>query len=220
MPHTSTGATAPQAPIAAQLQDYLLTAPKATSLAADLFTGTWTFAIARDQQVGSGVYVLVPEEIARPRQVDGTAAASPAAAVRATVPATIPAIGQPWPGLEGSVYAGVSRGENGEPDAHLVLLADQPEDSMKWQAALDWAAALGDGAHVPTRFESALLYANVRDSLDTGVWHWTSTQYSSGNAWGQYFNYGGQYGGGKSASGRVRAVRRFNLQSFNPSQAA
>lgn len=130
---------------------------------------------------------------------------------------TLPAIGQPWPGIDG-IYAGISRGEDGEPDAHLVLLNAQSEDVMSWDAAVEWAQTLGDGARLPTRFEGALLYAHVRDKLDTSRWHWTGTQYSSDFAWYQDFSYGDQDDDGKKAELRARAVRRLNAQSFNPSK--
>lgn len=123
---------------------------------------------------------------------------------------TPPAIGQPWPGIDG-VYAGVSRGEDGEPDAHLVLLNAQPEADMSWGAAVEWAQGLGDGARLPTRFESALLYANVRDKLDTSRWHWTGTQYSSYYAWYQTFGNGNQDCSDKGNEFRARAVRRLIL---------
>ena len=131
-----------------------------------------------------------------------------AAAPVAAQPA--PAIGQPWPGI-GGIYAGVSRGENGEPGAHLVPLNALPERDLNWHDAVKWAEGLGDGARLPTRFESALLYANVQDKLDTERWHWTGTQYSSGNAWDQNFHNGDQYYDGKKFEARARAVRRLIL---------
>lgn len=124
--------------------------------------------------------------------------------------ANLPAIGAPWPGIEGSAYAGISRGEDGAPDAHLVLLAENPED-MSWHDAMKLAEQCTDGARLPTRFESALLYANLRDRMDTGTWHWTGTQYSEYLAWRQDFGYGGQDLNGKKFEGRVRLVRRFPL---------
>ncbi len=45
------------------------------------------------------------------------------------------------------------------------------------------------------------------------TWYWSSTQhaYYSDYAWLQYFGYGGQSYGYKSASGRARAVRRLPI---------
>lgn len=133
--------------------------------------------------------------------------------------ALMPTIGEPWPGIDGSLYAGVAAAEGGQPDAHLVLLPDLPAEALAWQAAIDWATSLGNGAHLPTRPESALLYANLRDQLDRDNWHWTSTPYERDGsfAWGQSFYFGGQGTNRKSYEGRCRAVRRFDAQSFNPS---
>jgi hypothetical protein len=103
----------------------------------------------------------------------------------------LPKIGEAWPGIEG-VYAGLSRGENGEPDAHLVLLNAKPDGLLDWPAAVKWAQGLGDDARLPTRFESALLYANLQDGFESDRWHWTGTQYSSNRAWAQGFSYGNQ----------------------------
>jgi hypothetical protein len=126
---------------------------------------------------------------------------------------TVPAIGQPWPGVDGKYY-GVARGEIGEPDHHIVLLNAQPLGRLPWKKAVEWAHGLGDGASLPTRFESALLYANGQAEVDNGKWHWTSTQSSDANAWLQNFSYGYQYADDKSYGGWARAVRRFPL---NPS---
>jgi hypothetical protein len=48
-----------------------------------------------------------------------------------------------------------------------VLLNASPIGDMKWDDAVKWAEGLGDGARLPTRFESALLYANLQDKFDT-----------------------------------------------------
>lgn len=132
-----------------------------------------------------------------------------------------PAIGQPWPGIEGSLYAGIAAAEDGQSDGHLVLLPDVPADELRWDAAQVWAEGLGNGAHAPSRTESALLYAHLRAVFQTD-WHWTSTAYSTDGsyAWIQRFSSGGQNGSHKSYEGRCRAVRRFPLQSFDPSVAS
>ena len=141
-------------------------------------------------------------------RLDGeTSVPAPTASPIATTP---PRIGEPWPGIDGT-YAGISRGENGEPDAHLVLLNAVPDGNLNWEAAVKWAESLGDSARLPTRFESALLYANLQDKLDTDRWHWTGAQYSSGSAWSQGFSYGGQSAFSKEFEARARAVRRLIL---------
>jgi hypothetical protein len=121
--------------------------------------------------------------------------------------ASVPRIGEPWPGIDGSAYAGLSRGDAGQPDMHLVLLADEPTDKLNWQAAQDWARRIG--GQLPTRDESALLYAHLRDKIDSSGWYWTSTQCSADYAWYQFFSDGGQGYDGKKYGARARAVRRF-----------
>lgn len=125
--------------------------------------------------------------------------------------ASAPTIGQPWPG-QGGIYVGLARGENGAPDYHLIMAADQPTADLKWQAAMDWACAVTAEGHtdfrLPTRNESALLYAHLRDQVDTSHWYWTSTPAGGASAWGQHFGYGNQYIFDQSSRGRARAVRR------------
>jgi hypothetical protein len=128
--------------------------------------------------------------------------------------ARAPAIGEIWPG-QGGIYVGLSRGEEGQPDAHLIVHVAEAEDTLDWEGAKAWAAAITvDGLltdfHLPTRSESALLYANVRDLMDKDGWYWTSTQYAGyeSYAWYQSFGLGGQSSYRKSYEGRVRAVRR------------
>ena len=150
--------------------------------------------------IGGGLLSMLAEA--------GDAVEKAVSTVKAATTVTPPAIGQPWPGIDG-VYAGISRGEGGEPDAHLVLLNAKPERALNWEDAKAWAAGLGDGTRLPTRFESALLYAHLQDQFDTSRWHWTGTQCSSRNAWGQDFDHGSQDDGGKKSEARARAVRRF-----------
>ena len=121
----------------------------------------------------------------------------------------LPAIGEPWPSV-GGAYAGIAKGMDGEPDGHLVLLADKPDSQMDFADAVEWANSLGDGARLPTRFEAALLYANLRDSFDL-TWHWTGTQYSATNAWQQRFTTGNQSIYDKDVEVKARAVRRFPI---------
>ena len=126
---------------------------------------------------------------------------------------TPPPIGQVWPG-QGGIYIGVSRGDEDQPDAHLIMHADYGQN-LSWEDALAWAARQTADGHTgfraPTRFESALIYANARDQVDTDKWHWTGTQYSADDAFYQYFYYGAQYDLDKKALGCVRAVRLIQL---------
>jgi hypothetical protein len=134
-------------------------------------------------------------------------------------PSNPPRIGQPWP-AQGGTYAGICRGDNGAPDYHLILCSAKPGRDLAWLAALEWAASLDIDGHtdwsVPNRRESALLFANLRDQVEPS-WHWTSEQYSADGAWGQWFDVGSQDYDDKGNGGRVRAVRRLVIQSFDHS---
>jgi hypothetical protein len=122
-----------------------------------------------------------------------------------------PAIGQIWTEWAGT-YAGVSAGESGQPDAYLVLLTAVPEADVKliWSDAVAWALALGGGARLPTRFESALLHAHVHDMVNADNWHWTGTPDpgTPDMAYLQYFFNGIQYRGPVMLPARARAVIR------------
>jgi len=119
----------------------------------------------------------------------------------------LPAIGSPF---DGGIYAGISRGENGQPDAPLILLNEKPDDSLDWNDAMKWAEGLGNDARLPTLCESALLYAHLKDQFEPR-WHWTSTQYSSDFAYVQGFAVGSQGYAHKDNTLRARAVRRLSV---------
>lgn len=129
----------------------------------------------------------------------------------------LPLPGQYWT-EQGGIYVGIAAAEGTLPAGHIVLLTDKPTTRMPWDQAVQWAKNLGNGAHLATRFECALLYANVRSQLDTNKWHWTSTEHA-GNvsaAWYCNFSYGYQSYGHESDEGSAVAVRRLDLYSFNP----
>lgn len=100
-------------------------------------------------------------------------------------------------------------------DGHANTLAMLKAGNALAQAV----RALPGDCHVPSRGESALLYATLEAQFEPG-WYWTSTQSSANYAFIQYFDYGLQYGHGKGYEGRCRAVRRLVLESFNPLMAA
>jgi hypothetical protein len=127
----------------------------------------------------------------------------------------LPEIGQPLVAIDG-IYAGVSSSRE-QPHYVLVLLNAKPSERLTWDEAIEWAKSVG--GELPTRPEAAMLFANVPDEFEKR-WHWTSTQYSDAGAWTQYFNYGYQRADFKSYEGWARAVRRFDVQSFDPSVAA
>lgn len=125
---------------------------------------------------------------------------------------TIPAIGERWPGIDG-VYAGVSRGEDGQPDGYIILLNARPNNKLNHADATAWAEGLGDGARLPTRSEAALLYANLQDRIDSDDSYWTSTLGSYGYAWFQDFYDGDQDPYYTDYEGRAVAVRRIPVDA-------
>ena len=118
-----------------------------------------------------------------------------------TIPAAIGAL------FAGGIYAGISRGVDGAPDQHLVLLPGEAVD-VDWEAAGAFATSI-DG-DLPTRAEQALLYANLKDQFEPR-WYWSSEQAGPSYAWGQGFDFGSQYDTGRSYEGRARAVRRLPI---------
>lgn len=116
--------------------------------------------------------------------------------------------GSTFPLAEGEVYAGLSRDPDTGAWHHVVLLPVLPDKDLNWQEAIDWAKSVG--GELPTRWESALLYANCRQTIDLDYWYWTSTPYAGAerSAWGQLFGLGYQLNLHKDYPSRARAVRR------------
>jgi hypothetical protein len=130
---------------------------------------------------------------------DQAATAAPAASPSLkTIPA---AIGAPF---EGGIYAGIARGQNGQPDEHLILLPG--DEKLNWDAAVAFAATAG--GRLPTRHEQSLLFANLKEEFKE-TWYWSGAQHEvyTDFAWLQYFDGGTQDGYHKSVAGRARAVR-------------
>lgn len=63
--------------------------------------------------------------------------------------------------------------------------------------------------YLPSRAELAVIRANTPELLQQDDWYWSSTQYSSCNAWYQSFDVGGSDIYRKDRTLRVCAVRRF-----------
>ncbi len=126
------------------------------------------------------------------------------AAVASTIKSRFPDIDI----ADGEHYAGLSRDHATGAWHHLVLLPATPDKRLTWQQAIDWAKSVG--GELPTRFESALLYANLRDQVDLDNWHWTATPFAGDEryAWMQTFGRGGQSYGHKGFVLRAVAVRR------------
>ena len=124
----------------------------------------------------------------------------------------IPNIGEQWPGLDAK-YGGITRGENGKPDAHLILWNAKPKNDLNYKDGANWAKDIHPetNSHIASKVESALLYANLRDEFDHDQWYFTSTQSSTGYVYGQDFTFGSQGGSSLSSERRVRAVSRLPL---------
>lgn len=112
-------------------------------------------------------------------------------------------------------FCGIVGGTANQPFAALVLLDAKPEKKLNWAAACAWGQSLGEDCHIPTRDESAHLYATSRQLLDQDNWLWTSTKYDSpdsdSRAWMQYFIYGSQLDFNHSSERLCRAVRRVSI---------
>lgn len=124
-----------------------------------------------------------------------------------------PNIAQHWP-EQGGIYVGIARGFDGEPDGHIILLDDMPLEEMNWKNGTAWAASLGNGARLPSRFEMALIGANISDKISPKGHYWSASEYSATLAWYQYWNSGNpgyQYVNVKTNALYVRAVRRLIL---------
>jgi hypothetical protein len=107
---------------------------------------------------------------------------------------------------EGEAYAGLILGKNGDPDYHLILLADEVSD-VSWPTAREWAAS--QGGELPNRRELALLFANRREAFDR-AWYWSSEHHETRAqlVWGQNFSSGIQTVYGRPFRGHARAIRR------------
>jgi len=127
---------------------------------------------------------------------------------------TVPAIASPWPGQAG-IYAGLVRGDKGEPDYHLIV-AKGGCGELTWEDAGGYAAAIDVDGHrdftLPKRKEQAVLFGNVPELFEK-EWYWSSEQFAGddASAWCQSFDYGTQTTSLKYYQLRARAVRRLIL---------
>jgi hypothetical protein len=109
------------------------------------------------------------------------------------------------------IYAGVARGVDDTKDDYIVeVLEAEPETRLTFEEANKWAASVGGS--LPTRRESALLFANVPELFEPYA-YWTSEQYAGleSCAWYQTFGYGFQSSTRKDNELRARAVRRLMI---------
>jgi hypothetical protein len=108
---------------------------------------------------------------------------------------------------DAGLYAGITAAADCQPAGHLFLLDARLDRKRDHAGAKAWAEGLGDGARLPTRTESALLYANLREHIDARYWYWTGTLNSDGTAWFQTFDDGNQDVDFTDYEGRAVAVR-------------
>ena len=81
---------------------------------------------------------------------------------------------------------------------------------MDWDDAVKACTDLGNGWRLPTKYELNLMYLNKDKIGDfANSWYWSSTEYSNGNAWCQYFVGGTADTYAKNYGCYVRAVRSF-----------
>ena len=115
----------------------------------------------------------------------------------------LPAIGQL---LNGGTFAGLTTKPDGTHCA-VVLLPGTGTD-LTWTKAKAWAKK--QGGELPSRPVAALLFANVKASLQLGS-HWTSEEFDAPYAWICYFDDGHQFYGRKSFEGSAVAVRYIKI---------
>jgi hypothetical protein len=93
-----------------------------------------------------------------------------------------------------------------------AILAGCAQDNIAAQMAAQyvWPNGKTDG-FLPSKAELAALYTNrhVVGGFDGNYDHWSSSEYSAGDAWGQAFDFGYQDFLSKAHLGLVRAVRAF-----------
>jgi len=117
--------------------------------------------------------------------------------------ASLPPIGK---SLDGGTFAGLTTKPDGTHCA-VVLLPGNATD-LTWKKAKTWAEE--QGGELPSRPVAALLFANVKASLQPR-WHWTSEEYDASFAWLCYFGNGGQIFSLKSFEGSAVAVRYIKI---------
>lgn len=160
---------------------------------------------------------------------------------QATSASTPPFPGVFWPEQQG-YYAGIVLGDDRATAWHLILpIAPECDfEEVVWgdrgqfvpgamnrfdgytntlamaeagcDIALKIRALVGD-CYLPSRGESALMYASLPDQFKTDSYYWTSTQFSANSGFDQFFYYGAQHYFNKKSEARARAVRRLVLQS-------
>lgn len=91
----------------------------------------------------------------------------------------------------------------------VVAQYDFPK-ALHWDDAKKACETIGDGWRLPTKHELNTIYIN-RDKIGrfSNLLYWSSTEYASKYAWGQYIDNGNHYVDYKSSKHYVRAVRSY-----------
>ena len=91
-----------------------------------------------------------------------------------------------------------------------VADADEP-GTYTWEQAKQRCASKGTGWYLPTKAELNEMYEKkFQLGGFTGNWYWSSSEYDSGDAYGQRFSDGRQGSSNKpNPDGRVRCVRKY-----------
>lgn len=95
--------------------------------------------------------------------------------------------------------------------AHWLIVLPIQANDINWADAIAWAKS--QGGELPTRKESALVFANAAQHMQTDDGYWTSEPYAGDDAyaWFQWFDYGNQDDWHKSTTFRAFAVRRVTI---------
>jgi len=119
--------------------------------------------------------------------------------------ASLPPIGK---SLDGGTFAGLTTKPDGTHCA-VVLLPGNATD-LTWAKAKTWAEE--QGGELPSRPVAALLFANVKASLQPR-WHWSCEEHEedASYAWNYDFNDGFQDCYHKSYEGSAVAVRYIKI---------
>ncbi len=101
---------------------------------------------------------------------------------------------------------------------YWLILLPGDNDRAPHQHQIEWAKSIG--GDLPTKIESAMLFAHAKDQFQQD-WYWTGDTFvdpeepeDTDYAWVQSFGYGDQGHYRKYSYGRSRAVRRVYLENL------
>ena len=111
-------------------------------------------------------------------------------------------------GSEGTEIPGANSFADGLSNTQAMMTAGHDHPILKQLIKFN---RTGEDGHtdfyLPAQKENSLIYIGAPSNVEE-CFHWSSTQYSAGDAWEQDFEYGTQYIGGKDGVRAARAVRR------------